>query len=321
MPMISLAPFFRCLSPSGINGRLSVLIFHRVLAKPDPLFPGEPDAECFDQILNWMKVWFNVLPLDKAIERLKQGTLPPRAAAITFDDGYADNYHVALPILERHSLSATVFVATGFLDGGIMWNDALIESVRHTSQQELDLRNVNLGIHPVATRVQKQSTIAKLISQIKYLEAEQRSLLVDECVKASGAPLPRELMMTSDEVIALRKRGMLVGAHTVSHPILASTPADEAKREIIKSKQILEELLDEPISLFAYPNGKPNADYTHLHRNMVEEAGFSAAMSTAWGTANMATDIFQLPRFTPWDRQKYKFALRMATNLLSDKNK
>src|SRR5688500_10667438 len=108
--------------------KLSILIYHRVHAEVDPIFPAEVDAKQFGLQLNWIKSLFNVLPLDEAIEALEQNRLPARTAAITFDDGYADNTEVALPILKKHNLSATFFICTGYLDGGRMWNDTIIES-------------------------------------------------------------------------------------------------------------------------------------------------------------------------------------------------
>jgi peptidoglycan/xylan/chitin deacetylase (PgdA/CDA1 family) len=88
---------FGALSPGGPRARLSVLIFHRVLPRPDPLFPGEPDAARFDWQLRLLKRWFDILPLPDAVHALREGRLPARALAITFDDGYADNCTVALP--------------------------------------------------------------------------------------------------------------------------------------------------------------------------------------------------------------------------------
>jgi peptidoglycan/xylan/chitin deacetylase (PgdA/CDA1 family) len=108
------------LSPAGERGRLSILIFHRVLARPDPLSPDEPDVVEFEAQMRWVRSWFNVLPLGAAIDRLYAGTIPPRALAITFDDGYADNEELAAPILARLGLSATFFISTGYLGGGIM---------------------------------------------------------------------------------------------------------------------------------------------------------------------------------------------------------
>src|SRR5690349_18308208 len=114
------------------DARLSILIFHRVHAATDPLFPGEPDARSFDSLLAHIASRFRVMPLAQAARALREGTLPSRALAITFDDGYADNLAVAAPILRRHGMSATVFVASGYLDGGWMFNDIVIEAVRAT---------------------------------------------------------------------------------------------------------------------------------------------------------------------------------------------
>jgi peptidoglycan/xylan/chitin deacetylase (PgdA/CDA1 family) len=109
--------------------------------------------------------------------------------------------------------------------------------------------------------------------------------------------------------------GMEVGAHTVTHPILARLEDDVAYREIADGRDALRQITGEPISLFAYPNGVPRADYDERHVRMVERCGFAAACSTAPGVATRSTDRFQLPRFTPWDRARSRFAVRMARNL------
>jgi peptidoglycan/xylan/chitin deacetylase (PgdA/CDA1 family) len=98
-------------------------MFHRVSAQLDPLFPETMTVGRFDEICRWASELFNVLPLDEAAERLVDGSLPHRALAITLDDGYADNHDIALPVLRRHRLSATLFVATAFLEGAMMWNE------------------------------------------------------------------------------------------------------------------------------------------------------------------------------------------------------
>ena len=122
-------------------------------------------------------------------------------------------------------------------------------------------------------------------------------------------------MMRSDELRRLRQAGVDIGAHTISHPILASIPDDQARSEILGGKAALENILQEKVSLFAYPNGKPTTDYRAEHVEMVRDAGFKAAVSTVWGAADVHTDLFQLPRFTPWDRTQLKFGMRMAGNL------
>ena len=305
---------FSLASPGGSQGRLSVFIFHRVLPETDPLFPDEPDARCFSRTLDWIKSWFNVLPLDVAVDRLKQRNLPPRAAVITFDDGYADNRTIALPILQQHGLTATFFIATSFLDGGRMWNDTVIESVRLSRKKNLDLTPLELGMHDIANLIEKRNAIQAIIGQIKYLPVAERAKLTDRIAEVAGANPPDNLMMTSTQVVEMRAAGMQIGAHTVSHPILASITLQQAREEISGSKTFLEQLLGEKITLFAYPNGKPGMDYRPEHAALLQDLGFHAAVSTAWGAAACSSDVYQLPRFTPWDKSRLRFGMRLLGN-------
>ncbi|KQV92165.1 polysaccharide deacetylase family protein [Pelomonas sp. Root1237] len=317
-------PLFSLLSPAGARARLTVLIFHRVLREPDPLFPDEVDAARFDELLGWAKAWFNVLPLDTAIRQLHEGSLPARAAALSFDDGYADNHDVALPLLQKHGLPCSFFVATGFLDGGRMWNDTLIESVRLSAKAMLDLRGLqdgrgeDLGQLALGDTAGRRAMLGKLIERVKYLPPEPRLACVNAIAARAEVNPPDDLMMSSEQVRSLRRAGMQIGAHTVSHPILATLDASQAADEIGRSRDVLQQLLGEKVGLFAYPNGKPGTDYLpEVHPALVRELGFDAAVSTRWAAARRGDDVFQIPRFTPWDRDRLKFGLRLARNLLS----
>jgi len=303
------------LSPRGRRARLSILIFHRVLSQADPLFPGEQDASRFNEVLSWMARWFQVIPLDQAVSRLGTGTLPARAAAITFDDGYADNATNALPILQSHGMVATFFIATSFLDGGRMWNDSVIEAVRAFRGKALDLSDAGFGSYGLESDEQRRIAIESLLGHIKYLGPRERQDAVAQVVDIVGASLPDNLMMRSEQVLELRNAGMQIGAHTCSHPILEKIPDSHALSEITNSKSVLEALLGEPVSLFAYPNGKPGTDYSTKHVAMVRQAGYVAAFSTAPGVAMQTSDIYQLPRFTPWDRTRSRYGMRLLANL------
>ncbi len=306
------------LSPAGPRARLSILIFHRVLRERDPLFPGEVEAGEFDRICEWADSMFTVLPLHEAAARQVSGTLPARALSITFDDGYADNHDVAMPILQRHGLTATIFVATGFLNGGRMWNDTIIESIRRTTKDALDLRSIGvdgLGELELNSLDQRRAAIAKLIGAIKHKHPVERQALVQAVADTAAATLPSDLMMSTEQVRALHGGGMQIGAHTVTHPILASLPLSEARQEIAESREVLQAILGERVGLFAYPNGRPDHDYTPDNVRQVRELGFDAAVSTTWGAARAGTDCFQLPRFSPWDRERKRFGLRMMRNL------
>jgi peptidoglycan/xylan/chitin deacetylase (PgdA/CDA1 family) len=123
-------------------------------------------------------------------------------------------------------------------------------------------------------------------------------------------------MMSSEQVRALHSAGMQIGGHTGSHPILASLSANEAADEIARGKTRLEQIIGERVTMFAYPNGKPGEDYLPARDpGLVKEIGFESAVSTAWGAARRGDDLFQLPRFTPWDRSYKVFGLRMVRNL------
>lgn len=305
-------------SPAGAGGRLSVMVFHRVHARSDPLFPDEMDAARFEQVCVWVKSWFQVLPLGEAVRLLAEGRLPASALAITFDDGYVDNHLVALPILKRHGLSATFFVATGFLQGGCMWNDAVIEAIRAVMQPSLDLtpmKPLELGVLPVSTLGEKRAAIDAVLARAKYLPHAARDDAVLRIVEICGSPRVAGLMMSAGQVLSMHRGGMQIGAHTVTHPILARLPLDAARCEMAGSKLTLEQIIGEPIDLFAYPNGKPGQDYAPEHAALARDLGFRAAVTTAWGAAHRQTDPFQLPRFTPWDRSRMRFGARMLGNL------
>lgn len=298
------------------RGKLSILIYHRVHAECDPVFPGEVDARRFAAQMDWVKRLCNVIPLDEAVEMLKQDALPPRAASITFDDGYADNAEVALPVLRYYGVQATFFVAAGYLDGGRMWNDTVIETVRRAGGNALDLESIGLGRHGIATPADRQVAIYSLIGALKYLPGETRQEKVEALLAVVGKPLPDNLMMRSEQLRALNAAGMGIGGHTLTHPILARMNFASARAEILGGRKALQDIVGKPIALFAYPNGKPGEDYLPEHVTMVRELGFKAAVSTAWGAATHDNDLFQLPRFTPWDKTHWRFSLRLAANLL-----
>jgi len=294
--------------------RLSILIYHRVVAAPDPMRPGEPTAGEFDWQMRLLREHFHPLPLLEAAQRLHSGDLPERAVCVTFDDGYADNEQYAMPVLRRHGVPATVFVSTGFLNGGRMFNDTVIETVRACADEILDLRGEGLDAYAVGTPEQRLRAVERLLADIKRREPGERSALVERLGGAAPAPLPDDLMMTDEQVRNLLRNGVDVGAHTVHHPILTSVTDDVAREEIAASKACLEDLLQGEVGAFAYPNGKPGEDYAARHRDMVVAAGFRAAVSTHWGVGTRDSDCFQLPRFTPWDRSPLRFGLRLLYN-------
>jgi peptidoglycan/xylan/chitin deacetylase (PgdA/CDA1 family) len=307
---------FKLLSPAGGRARLFIFLFHRVLARPDAHLPTEPDAERFDAIVSFIARNFRVLPLSEAVQRLGQGTLPAATACITFDDGYADNYTVAAPILRRHGVSAAFFIASGYADGRRMWNDSVIEAARRAPAGELDWTEFGLGRHPLADAASRVTAYEKALAALKYRDAAARRDIAGELARRAGLPERDATMMTPAQVRQLREMGMDIGGHTVTHPILSRLNDADAAAEIADNRAQLAEWVGEPPRTFAYPNGRPGRDYTARDVELVRRSGYAGALTTMRGVGRMHGDPYQLPRFTPWDRAMPRFAVRCATTLL-----
>lgn len=295
--------------------RLSILIFHRVHAQPDSIFPHEPDAVRFERLMRFVASSFRVMPLGEAITCLAQGVLPPRALAITFDDGYADNAEVALPILQRCGLTASFFVAAGFIDGGRMWNDSVIECLRACRHHSVDLESFGFGQCSIAGPAERRQVIGALLTHIKYLGLAEREGAIARLQQLCGVSrLPTDLMMSAGQVREMHLSGMEIGAHTTHHPILTTLPSVEAEYEIAEGRRQLQTIIDAPVDVFAYPNGKPGIDYDHSHVSLLKKLGFRGAVSTEPGVARSGDDLFQLPRFTPWGNSLTAWAARLLLN-------
>jgi peptidoglycan/xylan/chitin deacetylase (PgdA/CDA1 family) len=311
---IVLKPLARLVS-RATGARLLVFIFHRILDRPDELLPGEPDARQFDWMVRLIAANFDVLPFGAAVRRLQRGELGRPSACVTFDDGYMDNLTVALPILKRHGIPATFFVATGFLEGDRMWSDDICEAVRKFPGDSVDLSRFDLGRHDLRTAADRALTVSVLQQRLKYLPHGERSETARALAHAAGLEDISRLMLDRDGVRALRAAGMEIGAHTHTHPILKGLGGDEAYAEIVRSRLELEHILSEPVDVFAYPNGDPQLDIDSSHPEMLRRAGFSAAATTQRGVGRAGTDPYMMPRFTPWDRTPARFAGRCALAL------
>lgn len=305
-----LKPIFSLLGKS----KLPILIYHRVHKKIDPMQPGEVDAATFDWQMRLIAKTFNVLPLSTAVELLRKNRLPTRPLSITFDDGYADNAEVALPILKKYQLPATFFVAAGYIDGGRMWNDTVYETIRTLPDGEYDFSSIGAGRYLFGDGRGKNRCAQELIVLLKHLPSKERDEQTSILASMAKRELTDKLMMSSQQIKMLSESGMDIGGHTMTHPILSNLTPEEALTEIKVGKETLEQIVGRRIRLFAYPNGKPGQDYNQDHVSMVRELGFDAAVSTAWGVSNWKSDIYQLRRFTPWDRHQTAFMLRLLRN-------
>lgn len=303
------------LSPSGRRARLLILTFHQVPGEPDTLLSGVASKEAFELQMTWLSEFCQVLSLSDAGRRLRAGTLPARAACITFDDGYRDNCEVAAPILNRLGLPATFFITSGAIERGIMWNDLVIEGIRR-AQSDLDLQDIDLGQVSISGTETRRDAFRRLIERIKYQPLEERMSIAETVYsKATQEPEPR-LMMSKEQVRELSASGFEIGGHTVSHPILEKLSDDQAKFEIENNRRWIVDVTGVNPTSFAYPNGRFGNDFSSRHERLVDEAGYEFAVSTDWGAASRLSRDRALPRFAPWERDRHGFWLRLLKTLL-----
>lgn len=312
LTVASLRALGNALAAGPAANRFCIVNYHRVLPTHHPLLASEPDVATFSWQMEVLARCFQVLPLREAVARLDSGTsLPPRTVCITFDDGYRSVHDLALPVLRRFGLPATVFVTSGHVGKGNMWNDRIIEAVQKLPNGLLDLSDAGLGTFSLRSFDDRMAALGILTERCKYLPPAERRNVIERLADLAGETITSELMLTHDMLRNLDRSGIEIGAHTVTHPILTSLDDASARAEIAIGKAELEAILGKPVHMFAYPNGKVGMDFDQRHVDMVREAGFEAAFTTAVGAITRDQDRFQLPRSRPWDGSPLMFGLRL----------
>jgi len=261
-----------------------VLLYHRVAAVDhDPLgLAVHPDR--FAAQMAHLASRHTVVPLERA------GA--PGSVAVTFDDGYADNLHQALPILTAHAIPATLFASTGHIaHGTAFWWDELIRLLADAPADAGPLRVEHptgtrvWPAHDAATRdVARAQLHAWLQAQLpEAIERALREIRTWAGRPAAPAPPPAaDRPMTLDELRAFADApGMAVGAHTRTHPSLAFAPAARQEDEIAGSRDDLRAWLGETPTAFSYPFGIPGCDVDPAVRDRVRAAGFTHATINA----------------------------------------
>lgn len=193
-----------------------------------------------------------------------------------------------------------------------MWNDQVIEAVRGFTGAELNLADIGLGVRALGGGAERYDALMALLRDVKYLEPAARNEAVAIISERCGYRAEEGPMLTEKEIRTLHRRGICLGAHTVNHPILSRTDTETARQEIEGSKSALERIIDAPVTLFAYPNGKPGEDYTARDVALTEAAGFDFAFSTHGGLATGDAPRFELPRFGLWSQHPLRYGVQIS---------
>ena len=310
-----------------------ILVYHRVAeGNVDPWALGVSPAH-FAQQLRVLKTIADPVSLESLVNAKSDRELPPRPVCVTFDDGYADNLFAAKPALKTYRVPGTVFITPGYL--GVpenLWWDELAKLILDPASRLEELRLSLKGYKHawVFPQVQgslgspdphcnwrawepipgpRQAAYLEIYEVLVKLSDPEREQAMEQLRRgATYTDRRQHRAMTEDEVRELAEGELVqIGAHTLTHPILAQLTPEQQQQEIAGSKSRLEALIGRTITTFAYPYGKKN----HYNRHTVDTVrttGFACACSNFGGLVTRSSNRFQLPRFQPMDWDGDRFA-------------
>ena len=292
---------------------VQILAYHRINDDRDPFFPATPTT-VFARQMEYLAHHLCVYPLADLIESLRRRDVPENAVAITFDDGYRDNYSNAFPILRNLSLPATIFVATDAIESRrVLWHDRVFSAFRETQARFLEAAGNNLDRYPLGTLAEKLVAQTEVLKVLRSLDDSGRSLWIDRLIDNLGVADRQEapdLMLTWEDVKIMQQKGISFGSHTVTHPILSKLSIHRLRQEIFESKRILEENVGTAVTAFAYPVGR-REDFNEMTKNCLREAGYACALTSIFGSNSHGADLFELRRGKPWEEYLPIFAAKL----------
>jgi peptidoglycan/xylan/chitin deacetylase (PgdA/CDA1 family) len=295
--------------------RLIILCYHRIC--PDG--PGSPhlfdegvlgpSQSEFERQVKWLKGNFDVLSESDILGLLSKPSLSRRAVAITFDDGYRDNYELAYPVLRAHKAPAIFFLCPGLMDGGTLgWWDLIAYLIKQCAQPTITLRGETLELGK-----SKRRTIEVLHDRMKRRPDAETASLLEELSRSCGVPFPakelqRQQFMTWDQAKEVSRHGISIGSHTHTHRVLARLEEPAQQWELRESKAALERHLGQPVDTIAYPVGR-YGNFTSATMRIAGECGYKAAFSFRTGeNERAAINPYDIRRISAGDRFDAIFA-------------
>lgn len=301
-----------------------MLLYHSISdRRRDPLCLATHPAH-FEAQLRWLAKASTPLPLDDFVDQMRNGTLPTNATSVTFDDGYADNFLTAEPLLRRIGIPGTVFLATAGLNSKKEpWWEALDAILLESDvlPEQFRWRALTFSVEPLldparaqwtareAPATQRESAFLQVSEFAKHLSSIDRTELLEALAAWAGfergARADRRWATWNEIRDALRGGVLSLGGHTRSHSCLATRPADEQRQEISKGLDDIEQQTGTRPATFAYPFGTYH-DFTSRSRAIVRRSGLRSAFANMTGAITARTDPRQVPRFLVgnWDAEE-----------------
>jgi peptidoglycan/xylan/chitin deacetylase (PgdA/CDA1 family) len=273
------------------SGFLRVLTYHRIdePARRPWLDPGLISASPtdFDAQMAYLAAHYQVIAVSDilaVIQSRNYKNLPPRAALVTFDDGYYDFEEQAWPILKRHKIPATLFVPTAYPDHPeqTFWWDNLYQAIRNTSHTEIP--NTPIGALSLSNAAFRNQAYQRLKNYMKTLQHAEAVAAVKDFCSALGVQPASNCIMSWDALRRLSQEGLTLGAHTRTHPLVNRISLEQARAEAVGSLEDLRNRIGAALPIFAYPSGEFSDDVV----NMLAREGFSLAFTTKRGINHIA---------------------------------
>jgi peptidoglycan/xylan/chitin deacetylase (PgdA/CDA1 family) len=298
---------------SNIRSQVAIITYHHIGTKIDDYLLYRIKTSDFQQQMRYLKQTHEIISFETLHQAFAgKKSLPRRAAIITFDDGYKDNYTEAYPILKKNNIPATIFLTTGPIEtNAIFWWNIIGYVLCNTKLTKIDLED--FGVVSPPSKENMFHSLRMTYSRFKNIPEEKKKKLIDLLIQKSDVNIPndfgKDLMVSWDNVKEMNENGIDFGSHTVTHPILTHVPLNQVKVEIIESKKIIEKKLNRPITTFCYPNGFAT-DYNADIIQILKDNGFQSSVTAIPKMVTSKSNLFELGRFpSGYDEQSFKLCI------------
>lgn len=297
--LLALAGIPRAMHRLCRPGDLTVVMYHGVLDAPlplgDRLFLPE---KLFSLHLRYLAKHFTLLPLDEALESRGRGGGGKPVAAVTFDDGFRNNFTVAFPLLKAHKVPATIYLCTSYLDSDrTFWFCRVSRALAVTTLTQASWQDRTFDLRTPRKREAATRAIQTILKSFPAPMLQEHLAELEDILgtgEARCAPEDPFRVLTRRDVSAMAASGLIdFGAHTGSHAILPALPREAAREEIALSVRDVETITGRPCRHFAYPNGMMDSGVAALLR----ECGIRYAVTTVEGPNTPQTPPLELRRY------------------------
>src|SRR3972149_1380657 len=265
----------------------------------------------FEKQMEYIREKMSPVPLLDIAEWISKGKLiPPGAVAVSFDDGYEDNFLNAYPILRRFDIPATIFLTTGHIGSRkIFWWDRVFEIIRKTKKDLIDLRDFQrfaekpinsfdiLRLNTWQKRVYAYKVVARFFQTLQIKKIPEATDLLQGILEVEDSDIEVPSMLNWQQIKEMSNNGIEFGAHTVNHPVLARIDSDEIVKEILQSKEVIEKNIHKAIFGFAYPYGL-KAHFNERVKEIIKNSGFCYICSAETGMISANSNVYELNRIS-----------------------